>query len=442
MKIKLNIKKLQKKFNNVRSAYDMRGFADFMVEIFQLHGAFLKNGQTVPPEFMEFYKHVDTYSYVILMDLARHNGKAAVKYIEAILQISPNLANMMFHLYYIMGMAYYEAENYPKSEENWKIYLTFRQHKWQDSDEMALFYLGNTFAYENNFQMAKTAYEQCLQMKKSFTDAAYNLNLINNIMSSGNIAELSKLHRYIETSLTDIDENDEAACFNIPIFINARDRLGVMKQQIDWLLDAGYTNIIILDNNSTYPPLLEYYQSLAGDKRLKIIIFNRNLGFKAIWKSGILEALDIRTPYVYTDPDLVPVDSCPKNVVQLLLKILKKAPSMVKKVGLGMVYDDITFYDKARWQDIEKHYYDFTDVAKDLYYIQVDTTFALYVNCRHYNLRFSMRTLGDMMARHLPWYFDYDNLPEDEQYYLDHADKSSTIGNNLREDNGQTIQQE
>lgn len=439
MKIKLNIKKLQKKFNALRSSYDMLGFADLMVEIFQLHGTFIKNGQPIPPEFMGFYKHVDTYSYVILLELAKHNGNAAVRYIEAILKISPNLANMMFHLYYIMGMSYYEAENYPKAEENWRIYLTFRQQKWQDSDEIALFYLGNTFAYERNFQLAKVAYEQCLQMKKSFTDAAHNLTLINNIINTQNLSGLSELHRYIETSFLDIDENDEKACFNIPIFINARDRIGVMKQQIDWLLDAGYTNIIILDNNSTYPPLLEYYKSLTDDKRVKVVFLKQNLGFKAIWKSGILETLNITTPYVYTDPDLVPVDSCPKNVVQLLLKILKKAP-LIKKVGLGMVYDDITFFNKEHCKGIEQHYYDFTDVAKDLYYIQVDTTFALYINCRHYNLRFSMRTLGDLMARHLPWYFNYDNLPEDEQYYLDHADKSSTIGNNLREDKNQPIQ--
>ena len=436
MKIKLNIKKLQKKFNNLRSSYNMTGFADVMLEIFKLHEAFVKNGTKVPPEFMEFYKHIDAYSYVILTELSKHNGEAAVKYIEAMLKVSPNLANMMFHLYYIMGMAYYEMEDYKNSEQNWRIYLTFRQNRWQDSDEIALFYLGNTFAYTNNFPMAKVAYDQCLQMKKNFPDAIHNLALINDILNGGSITGLSKFHRYIETSFTDIDENDEAACFNIPIFINARDRIGVMKQQIDWLLDAGYTNIIILDNNSTYPPLLEYYKSFNDDKRVRVILMKQNLGFKAIWKSGILEALDIRTPYVYTDPDLVPVDSCPKNVVQRLLKILKQHP-LIKKVGLGMVYKDITFYDKARWQEIEQHYYDFTDIAKDLYYIQVDTTFALYINCRHYNLRFSMRTLGDMMAKHLPWYFDYDNLPEDEQYYLDHADKSSSIGNNLRGDKSQ-----
>ena len=356
------------------------------------------------------------------------------------LKISPNLTNTMFHLHYIIAMANYEAEDYPKAEFHFRMYLTFRERLWQDSDEMVLFYLGNTFIYEKNFQMAKQAYEECLKMKKSFIEAEHNLAIVNEVIDTNKLDPISKLKRYIETSLLDIDENDETACFNIPIFINARDRVGVMKKQIDWLLDAGYTNIIILDNKSTYPPLLEYYDSFNGDKRIRIVKMNQNLGFKSIWKSGILEYLDIRTPYVYTDPDLVPIDSCPKNVVQRLLKILKQHP-LIKKVGLGMVYDDITFYDKEHWKDIEGHYYDCTDIAKNLYYIQVDTTFALYVNCRHYNLRFSIRTLGDMMAKHLPWYFDYDNLPEDEQYYLDHADKSSTIGSRLNEEKNKKIKE-
>ena len=436
MKVKLDIKKLQKKFNSFRETYNMRGFADCMIEVFQLHEAFLKNNMRVPHEFMDFYKHIDAYSYVMLMELSKHNGTQAMKYIDAILRISPDLPNKMFHLYFIIAIANYEVGNFQKAEENWKIYLIFRQQRWQDSDEIALFYLGNTFAYEHNFQMAKAAYEQCLNMKKSFYEAADNIIVINEIISTGQIDSLNKLHRYIEKSLLDIDENDEAVCFNIPIFINARDRVGVMKQQVDWLLNAGYNNLIILDNKSSYPPLLEYYRTFINDDRVKTVALGQNLGFKAIWKSNILEFLDIRTPYVYTDPDLVPIDSCPKNFVQKLLKILKQNP-LIKKVGLGMVYDDITFYDKDYWQDIESHYYDFTDVAKDLFYIQVDTTLALYVNCRHYNLRFSMRTLGDMMARHLPWYFDYNNLPEDEQYYLDHADKSSSIGSKLREDKPQ-----
>ena len=31
-----------------------------------------------------------------------------------------------------------------------------------------------------------------------------------------------------------------------------------------------------------------------------------------------------------------------------------------------------------------------------------------------------------MMVRHLPWYLDAENLPEDERYYMAHANESST----------------
>ena len=432
---KIDIKKFQKKFNSVRSSYNMIGFADMMVELFQIHAELTKNNMKVPAEFIKFYQHIDAYSYVILNELSKHNAKHAAKYFEAILSISPQLPNLMFHLYFLIALTHYELGNYPQAEFNFKAYLTFRQNNWQDSDEFALFYLGNCFAYQKNFVMAQKAYQECLQMKKSFNQAAENLSIINQIFITNNLDSLKNLQRYIDNnSLLNVDENDDAACFNIPIFINSRDRVGVLKQQIDWLLDAGYTNIIILDNNSSYKPLFDYYRSIVTDSRIKIKGFNKNLGFKSLWKSNILEVMNIQTPYVYTDPDLVPIDSCPKNFVQQQLKILKKYP-LIKKIGLGLVYKDITFFDKQKMKNTESKYYDCTDIAKNLYYIQVDTTFALYVNCRHYNLRFSLRTLGDMMAKHLPWYFDYDNLPDDEKYYLEHADKSSTVGNNLRKEN-------
>ena len=312
--------------------------------------------------------------------------------------------------------------------------MWIRQNLWQDDDEIALFYMANSLLFEGDFQNAKTYYAKCLDVRKSFSEAADNLSIVDSIIESNKIDSINNLHVYIDKSLLDIDENDEAACFNIPIFINARDRVGVMKQQIDWLLNAGYTNIIILDNNSTYSPLLAYYDSFKDDSRVRVIYMKQNLGYKAIWISGILEKLNITTPYVYTDPDVVPIEKCPKNILQIYLKILKENP-YIKKIGLGMIYDDITFYDKDRWKKTEKHFYEYKEIKKDVYYAQVDTTFALYVNCRHYNLRLSIRTTGDMMARHLPWYFDYNNLPEDEQYYLDHADKiSSSIGTKLRKD--------
>jgi hypothetical protein len=44
-----------------------------------------------------------------------------------------------------------------------------------------------------------------------------------------------------------------------PIFVNCRDRLESLLALLDFLERAGQEQIYLLDNDSTYPPLLEYY---------------------------------------------------------------------------------------------------------------------------------------------------------------------------------------
>jgi len=127
--------------------------------------------------------------------------------------------------------------------------------------------------------------------------------------------------------------------------------------------------------------------------------------------------MEISTPYVYTDPDVLPIERCPKNFVKRLMEILDS--------NHGLVWEDVTFFDKEETQRRESNFYAGSQIGDNLFYAQVDTTFALYSNVRHYSLRFSVRTTGNLMAYHLPWYFDYDNLPDDEKYYMEHADKNS-----------------
>lgn len=105
----------------------------------------------------------------------------------------------------------------------------------------------------------------------------------------------------------------------------------------------------------------------------------------------------------------------------------------LRKVGLDLMWEDVTFFDKEETQRRESNFYDKAQIDDNLYCAQVDTTFALYSNVRHYNLRFSLRTTGNLMAYHLPWYFDYDNLPEDEKYYMEHADNSSPVAKHFKQ---------
>ena len=142
--------------------------------------------------------------------------------------------------------------------------------------------------------------------------------------------------------------------------------------------------------------------------------------------------MKISTPYVYTDPDVVPVENCPKDFVRNLYEILNTHREF-RKVGTALVWEDITFYDKDFWQRTEKNFEEQARINKTFGYANVDTTFALYSNTRNYSLRFSLRTMGDLRCKHLPWYFDYDNLPDDEKYYVAHADKSSSVATRLKD---------
>ena len=281
-------------------------------------------------------------------------------------------------------------------------------------DENIWFYLGNAYAGWGKRQEAVSAYQEALKLKENFREARENLYAVQENMKAR--------HFFPQENILRFQPEDYRS---IPIFINSRDRVECLRKLVDWLLEARYANIILLDNASTYPPLLRYYDEICALPQVRCIRFHENLGHTALWDSGILEQMQIHTPYVYTDSDVLPVEDCPKEILRDMVGILKQHPYL-DKVGLGLRIDDITYYDAGRKQAWEKQFYHFP-MEDGLVFAPVDTTFALYQNMRHYSLYIAARTTGRRMARHLPWYYDYDHLPEDEAYYMKHANSSSTL---------------
>ena len=70
----------------------------------------------------------------------------------------------------------------------------------------------------------------------------------------------------------------------VPIFINNYNRLTTLTQLIDALVSRGYTNITILDNQSTYPPLLDYYKTTPH----KVHRYKKNYWFKILLEKWIV----------------------------------------------------------------------------------------------------------------------------------------------------------
>ena len=391
---------------------DVDKICDCVIEGIKMREELAKNPDL---EMLEELKKIllrgDTLIFQAMRMLELNQPQRALFYLQTLVNFIGEETTKRFSiLFFLAARAHYMLGNFPMAVKFFSDYDELRFKDWHDFDELSLFYRGNCMAMLQRPAEAMILYSTALQISPNFPEARNNFAIIQSGKGGELVGELSSLW-------------NPCAWQDFPIFINARDRLGVMKKLIDWLLDAGYRNLIILDNDSTYPPLLTYYSELEKDSRVKIVRLGKNLGHKALWKSGVLEDLKISTPYVYTDPDVVPDKNCPKDFVGKLFEVLQSHHE-IRKVAPALVWEDITFFDKEKWQKYEKDLCERAYIGGNLCFSNVDTTFALYSNIRNYSLRSSIRTLGDMRIRHLPWYFDYDNLPEDEKYYMEHAEKN------------------
>ncbi|HRO42878.1 MAG TPA: hypothetical protein PL009_08590 [Flavipsychrobacter sp.] len=203
---------------------------------------------------------------------------------------------------------------------------------------------------------------------------------------------------------------------DFPIIINNFNRLTSLKKLLSWLEEHGFHNIHILDNRSTYEPLINFYKSCQH----KVYFLDKNYGYRALWLSGIYNKI-VTDYYIYTDSDIVPIEECPADVLSHFYKILRKR-LFVQKVGLSLKIDDLPdSYDKKNEViDWESQYYNHM-VDECFFKANVDTTFALYRPgfTHSANLYWTMyRSAYPYQARHLPWYTNSENPEDEELFYV------------------------
>jgi hypothetical protein len=182
----------------------------------------------------------------------------------------------------------------------------------------------------------------------------------------------------------------------------------------------GLKEIVILDNASTYAPLLAWYKTAP----CRVVYLGSNMGHMAPWAPPA-QAQILTDQYVVTDPDLDLV-GVPPNVLHHLGALLAKYPAALK-MGLSLeVFDyNETHPYFAINGAAERSLWNlpiFEGVARKAC---VDTTFALYDKriMNVWNNACGWRTLRPYTARHLPWYVR-EPTPE-FAYYLEHANSVS-----------------
>jgi hypothetical protein len=206
--------------------------------------------------------------------------------------------------------------------------------------------------------------------------------------------------------------------WQVPIIINSFNRLGSLRRLTGWLLRAGYVNLHIIDNASTYPPLLSYLTSLEQSGQATVTRLAENAGPLAVWRQNLLDRLGIETEYVYTDPDVVPIEACPRDLVGVLQSVLDDNPD-VAAAGVGLRVDDLPDAYGHKGQAIawERQFW-LTPAASGLFHAPIDTTLALYrPRGGHSGGSPTIRTGWPYLAAHEGWYLNHAAPSDEDLFY-------------------------
>lgn len=213
--------------------------------------------------------------------------------------------------------------------------------------------------------------------------------------------------------------------FDTPVIINNFNRITTTKAMVEYLWRYGYNNIYILDNVSSFPPLLQWYDEVK--EKVKIEYLPHNMMQNAIFdyqNGAFLQQFQGKRDWIaYTDSDLTLNPKMPYFFIGELIRLATKWG--FKKAGLALQIDDLPDtpwgHKNKTWE--EKFWTD--TLEEDVYNAQLDTTFSIWNPVTP--LTFSaLRVGGDYTARHEPWYSDFSKLNEEEEYFLKEAHPYST----------------
>lgn len=207
----------------------------------------------------------------------------------------------------------------------------------------------------------------------------------------------------------------------IPVFVVVRDRFEQLKSTVSQLERGESVDIILVDNNSTYEPTVEWLRNSPH----KVIYLNTNTGHHAPWISGLIPTNSV---YCVTDPDVKLVDECPNDWPSVMLELLQRFPDQ-NKVGVSLRLDNIPdhYYLKHGVIEWETQFWSpihsYVKEGIPVYSAAVDTTLAMYHGHSSPSIAPALRIGWPYTGEHLAWYVDSNNLTEDETYYRTHADR-------------------
>lgn len=208
---------------------------------------------------------------------------------------------------------------------------------------------------------------------------------------------------------------------DIPLIIPTFNNVTYTRNIVDFFYKKNFSNIIILDNASSFEPMIDYLNVLCKD--LDVVFQKNNYGPRQINDESIYKLLP--EYFIVTDPDLGFNSKFPVEFINILVEI-SNAYS-VFKVGSALNLDiqhpnildnEYIIHNATQTiRSIEQSYY-VNKVGENnkfsIWKAPIDTTFALY-NKKYMTKNFfdGLRLDGIFLADHYGW-FNPPPIPEKE----------------------------
>ena len=185
--------------------------------------------------------------------------------------------------------------------------------------------------------------------------------------------------------------------------------------------------VILIDSNSTYPPLLEWYEHCP----YKIHRLKENWLSCAFFKTDIYDQYKDDRFFILTDPDL-DISETPKDFIEVLKKGLENTDvPYLWKAGLSLSIKNLPVNDMTKrvihhervfWMDNRLNDYGF-------YVAPIVTTLAVYdrtkssfyLNGTHWSDQFSraLRSPYPYTCKHIPWSLTKEDLTDELKYFIE-----------------------
>lgn len=225
-----------------------------------------------------------------------------------------------------------------------------------------------------------------------------------------------------------------------PVFVNAFEQLTYVRDTVAWLARAGFASVTVLDQGSTHPAHLAWYDSADFRGQARLVRLKANLGpRRAVKKAAQMAGMG--SPFIFTDPDLDLPRPVPGDFLTRMFRL--GLAHGVTKVGLALdVFDagrvrlDLPLGRGQTVASYNRRFYRHA-LEESVWAAGVDTTFFLHVpdpgkpgfGILSSQPRIPAVRVGGAgwLAGHRPWHHETGLPAEELAYYRARCSPASTL---------------